>query len=87
MALAQGGQILLTAEAHQALGETRLQAQSHGHWIMKGLAEPVELFEVGGRARCAFRRADRQATRPTASCATATAGFRSGRSRTTCRSR
>ncbi|MEO7853743.1 MAG: hypothetical protein ABIR94_16055, partial [Rubrivivax sp.] len=47
MAIAQGGQLLLTEEAHQALGETRLQAQSHGHWIMKGLSEPVELFEVG----------------------------------------
>jgi len=47
MAIAQGGQLLLTAEAHQALGDTRLQAQSHGHWVMKGLSEPVELFEVG----------------------------------------
>jgi class 3 adenylate cyclase len=47
MAIAQGGQLLLTAEARQALGDTRLQAQSHGHWVMKGLSEPVELFEVG----------------------------------------
>ena len=38
---------MLTAEAREALGETTLQVQSHGHWVMKGLAEPVELFEVG----------------------------------------
>ena len=47
MALAQGGQILLTPEARAALGETGLQTLSHGHWVMKGLAQPVELFEVG----------------------------------------
>ena len=47
MALAQGGQILLTLEARAALGETGLQSLSHGHWVMKGLSQPVELFEVG----------------------------------------
>ena len=47
MSLARGGQTLLTAEAREALGETALQVQSHGHWVMKGIAEPVELFEVG----------------------------------------
>jgi len=47
MSVAHGGQILLTAEARQALGETSLKAESHGHWVMKGLAEPVELFELG----------------------------------------
>ena len=47
MALACGGQTLLTAEALQALGETPLQVQSHGHWVMKGIIEPAELFEVG----------------------------------------
>ena len=45
MSLARGGQILLTPEARAALGETALKLQSHGHWMMKGLADPVELFE------------------------------------------
>ena len=48
MALAQGGQILITADAQRALGATSLALQSHGHWAMKGLAEPIEIFEVGG---------------------------------------
>ena len=47
MSIARGGQILLTPEAREALGETSLQVQSHGHWVMKGITEPVELFEVG----------------------------------------
>jgi predicted ATPase/class 3 adenylate cyclase len=48
MALAQGGQILLTAEAQRALGTSSAWAvQSHGHWAMKGLSEPIEIFEVG----------------------------------------
>lgn len=47
MSLARGGQILLTPEARAALGETALKLQSHGHWVMKGVAEPVELFEIG----------------------------------------
>ncbi|MGN6828734.1 ATP-binding protein [Paucibacter sp. M5-1] len=47
MALAQGGQTLLSAEARQALGEIAAgRVQSHGHWLMKGVAEPLELFEV-----------------------------------------
>ncbi|HSM22106.1 MAG TPA: NB-ARC domain-containing protein, partial [Rubrivivax sp.] len=47
MSLAGGGQTLLTADALQALGDTALAVQSHGHWVMKGVSEPVELFEVG----------------------------------------
>ena len=47
MTLARGGQILLTAEARESLGETALQVQSHGHWAIKGIAEPIELFEAG----------------------------------------
>lgn len=46
MCLAQGGQTLLTFEARQALGATKLRLQSHGHWAMKGVAEPVEVFEA-----------------------------------------
>ena len=47
MALALGGQTLLTAEAREALGPTSLRVISHGHWRVKGVAEPFELFEVG----------------------------------------
>ncbi|MDN3923114.1 ATP-binding protein [Roseateles violae] len=49
MALAKGGQTLLSAAAVQALGELagEERAQSHGHWQMKGVSEPLELFEVG----------------------------------------
>ena len=47
MALARGGQILLTAEALAALGRTDLSVQSHGYWVLKGVSEPLELFEVG----------------------------------------
>jgi predicted ATPase/class 3 adenylate cyclase len=47
MTLARGGQILLTPEARESLGETALQVQSHGHWAIKGIAEPIEIFEAG----------------------------------------
>jgi predicted ATPase/class 3 adenylate cyclase len=47
MALADGGQTFLTAEARAALGQTELRVQSHGHWMLKGIAKPIELFEVG----------------------------------------
>jgi predicted ATPase/class 3 adenylate cyclase len=46
MSLARGGQILLTPEARAALGEVPIRMVSHGHWVMKGLAEPIELFEA-----------------------------------------
>lgn len=48
MSIAGGGQTLLTPEARAALGEHPQQRlESHGHWVLKGVAEPVELFEVG----------------------------------------
>jgi predicted ATPase/class 3 adenylate cyclase/tetratricopeptide (TPR) repeat protein len=47
MALARGGQTLMSQEARKALGEGAWTLQSHGHWMLKGLAEPVELCEVG----------------------------------------
>jgi predicted ATPase/class 3 adenylate cyclase len=47
MSLAIGGQTLLTPEAKDNLGETELKLHSHGHWVMKGVSEPVELFEAG----------------------------------------
>jgi predicted ATPase/class 3 adenylate cyclase len=45
MSVANGGQTLATAAACQSL-EGRV-ARSHGHWRMKGLDAPLELFEVG----------------------------------------
>ena len=50
MSLALGGQTLLTAEAKAALGDTTLRSQSHGHWRLKGMQGPFELFEVGDEA-------------------------------------
>jgi predicted ATPase/Tfp pilus assembly protein PilF len=47
MSLARGGQTLLTSEARAALGETAFRVESHGHWRMKGIEAPVELFELG----------------------------------------
>jgi len=47
MSIAIGGQTLLTHPAREALGETAFRVESHGHWRMKGVAEPIELFEVG----------------------------------------
>ena len=47
MALALGGQTLLSAAARSALGPASWRLHSHGHWRLKGLAEPLELFEVG----------------------------------------
>lgn len=49
MALAAGGQTLISAEAHQALAAAdaagAAEAVSHGHWLMKGVDAPIELFE------------------------------------------
>lgn len=47
MSVASGGQILLTADARQAIGDGGVRLQSHGHWRLKGVDEPVELFEAG----------------------------------------
>ncbi len=48
MSTAIGGQTLLTAEARAALGTgAAMRLHSHGHWRMKGLAAPIELFEAG----------------------------------------
>ena len=47
MSIARGGQTLLTPEARQALGQTALKLESHGFWMIKGLSDPLELFEVG----------------------------------------
>jgi predicted ATPase/class 3 adenylate cyclase len=47
MSAALGGQTLLTAATVQALGPVATRLLSHGHWRLKGLAEPIELFEAG----------------------------------------
>ena len=60
MSVAQGGQTLLSADARDALGAAltdpgsadpgrpgALCLQAHGHWLLKGLATPVALFEAG----------------------------------------
>jgi predicted ATPase/class 3 adenylate cyclase/Flp pilus assembly protein TadD len=46
MSVANGGQTLLTAQARAALGPTASGLQSCGFWRMKGLDEPIELFEA-----------------------------------------
>ena len=46
MAVARGGQTLISTEALSASGVDLRQARSHGHWMLKGIAEPIELFEV-----------------------------------------
>ena len=47
MSAALGGQTLLTQTAVEALGTTTLRVVNHGHWSVKGLPEPLELFEAG----------------------------------------
>ena len=47
MSTARGGQTLLTQAALDALGPVPERTVSHGHWLVKGLPEPIELFEVG----------------------------------------
>lgn len=47
MAAARGGQTLLTALARDCLGVSEHRLVSHGHWRLKGLPEPLELFEAG----------------------------------------
>jgi predicted ATPase/class 3 adenylate cyclase/Tfp pilus assembly protein PilF len=49
MSVALGGQTLLTGDARIALGITKLRLQTHGHWRLHGLADPMELFEVGDK--------------------------------------
>ena len=47
MALAAGGQTLLTAAAREALGDVvAARLEPVGHWQLKGVAEPVALYAV-----------------------------------------
>jgi len=57
MSLARGGQTLLTQAARAALGHALTDAalvEAHGHYRLKGIAEPVEIFEIGVRDRSTF---------------------------------
>mgnify|MGYP000027918092 CR=1 FL=1 len=51
MSMAQGGQTLLSAATVQALQRegcgSDLRLQSHGFWRLKGVSDPVEIFEAG----------------------------------------
>ena len=47
MGLAQGGQTLCSAASASALMQAGWRCCRHGHWRMKGLAEPLEVHEVG----------------------------------------
>jgi predicted ATPase/Tfp pilus assembly protein PilF len=56
MSVALGAQTLLSADARLALGvptqrvgprDRPLRVVSHGHWRLHGVADPMELFEVG----------------------------------------
>ena len=49
MGLARGGQTLLSASAREALQSQRWQLENQGYWRLKGLPEPVELFEANER--------------------------------------
>ena len=70
MSLAVGRQTLMTAAARALLRGTAHRVHSHGHWRLKGVEEPFELFEIGGigapfappadaaKAYCVVRRND-----------------------------
>ena len=52
--LARGGQTLLTAEAHAALSRPLAGIEERHWWRMKGVEQPVRLFEVVGPAGVAL---------------------------------
>ncbi len=57
MAHARGGQVLLTRPARAALGDALPEGaaiESHGHYRLKGIVEPIELFELGLKGAAAF---------------------------------
>ncbi len=57
MSLARGGQTLMSQSARTALGDAvpaGAEVDSHGHYRLKGIADPVEVFELGVPGRCAF---------------------------------
>ncbi len=46
-ALASGRQTLVSAVARAELEHGTARVVSHGHWRLKGIADPIEIFEVG----------------------------------------
>jgi predicted ATPase/class 3 adenylate cyclase/Tfp pilus assembly protein PilF len=57
MSLARGGQTLLSAAAQKALGDILpdgSEFESHGHYRLKGVEQPVEVFELGVRDGAPF---------------------------------
>jgi predicted ATPase/class 3 adenylate cyclase len=48
MSAALPGQTLITGSVRQALGSAPVRTRSHGYWRLKGLSDPIELFEAGG---------------------------------------
>ena len=58
MAMARGGQTLLTQAASTALDPAALdgavEIRGHGHYRLKGIDEPVAVFEIGNAAHCSF---------------------------------
>jgi predicted ATPase/class 3 adenylate cyclase len=57
MALAQGGQTLLTASAREALGAALpdgAHVELHGYYRLKGIQEPVDIYEIGADRTVAF---------------------------------
>jgi len=57
MALARGGEALLSQAAFARLADRRPQytdLQPHGHYRLKGIDAPVEVFEIGVRGRSPF---------------------------------
>lgn len=80
-ALAHAGQTLLSAAAASGIDHGEIRTVSHGHWRLKGVAEPVELFEAlppGGnpRAPCDGEKAHRVLRQGGAWIAAAQAGRR-----------
>ncbi len=47
MSIAGARQTLLSLDARAALSASPHRVRSHGHWMLKGVAEPIELFEIG----------------------------------------
>src|SRR5205085_10140911 len=57
MSLARGGQTLLTEAARAALADSLAEqatVKPRGHYRLKGIAEPVEIFEIGFRDGATF---------------------------------
>ncbi len=56
MSVASGGQTLLTEAARDALSPgADWWTRCHGHWRLKGIAQPIVLFEVGATDRVVFQ--------------------------------